>query len=601
MFRIVICCVLVSLILSTTQADEQTPKTRQDLTQKAGQKAGQKAVADAAPASTVLPATTVLYAQWTDVKGLLATVFDHPLRTQIESLPAHQQATASEPYEKFLVGQRMFENLMQMSWREAIETFAEKGIALAFDGSSQAVAVIVTGKDDQSMQLFREKLLTLVSMAKSGKLVKQVQYRGVQANRIDDIRIAVVGNRLLLTNDSQLGKSVLDRMLGDDVPTLSDNDHFRQALAMKQADATAWAFANVETIRDAGVAKHVFDDQINQPVAELLLGGIQSNLQHAPFVCANLIVRTEQLKLQIRSPHQSDWVDEARAYYFGTKGDGRGLAIAAVPETLFTFSTHRDFAEMWLRAGDLFDVRVNDEFAKADATLTTLFAGRDFGEDILGSFEPEVAFVAVRNHFRDDQPRPTIKLPAFGVVMTMKRPQTMTRELRRTFQSMVGFFNVIGAMNGQRQLELGSDAINDHAQLFSSAYVPEEDDRESSDAPIAFNFSPTIGFADDRFVLASTTELARQLTVAKAPQPNRIAANTAARVHADVLQHVLADNREQLIAQNMLEDGNSHDEAQAAIELLLEVVGYLRDASVRLQQTQGQLQLDFSIGIGQSS
>ena len=143
----------------------------------------------------------------------------------------------------------------------------------------------------------------------------------------------------------------------------------------------------------------MFFDQINQPVAELIFGGIQSCLQKTPHATASLAGDLSGLQLVIDMPHQSDWVPEARDYYFGSEGAGRARALPDLPETLFALSTYRNFSEMWLRAGDLFNADVNDGIAQADANLTTLFAGRDFGEDILGSFEPEVGFIAVRQDF----------------------------------------------------------------------------------------------------------------------------------------------------------------------------------------------------------
>jgi hypothetical protein len=266
---------------------------------------------------------------------------------------------------------------------------------------------------------------------------------------------------------------------------------------------------------------------------------------------------------------------------------------------LFTLSTYRNFSEMWLRAGDLFGAEVNDGFAKADANLTTFFAGRDFGEDILGSFENEVGLIATRTDFEGVLPQPTIKVPAFAAVFRLKEPETMTRELRRIFQSLVGFLNVVGAMNGQRQLEMDMEKIGDHIELITSSYVPEEDDRESTEASIAYNFSPSVGFAGERFVVASTKKLARELTLAKQPSQETIDANTHANLNASVLRDVLDDNREQLIAQNMLKDGNSREEAEAIIDLLLQAVGYLQDASIRLGSTSGHLQAEFKIQVQQ--
>ncbi len=126
---------------------------------------------------------------------------------------------------------------------------------------------------------------------------------------------------------------------------------------------------------------------------------------------------------------------------------------------------------MWQRAGDLLSEQNNEELAKADSSLTTLFAGKDFGEDILGAFRPEVQVVVARQEFAQDQPIPAIKLPAFGLVAEMKDAAKMQPELRRIFQSLVGFLNILGAMNGQPQLELDMEK-NAAAQFVTSSYLP---------------------------------------------------------------------------------------------------------------------------------
>ena len=58
---------------------------------------------------------------------------------------------------------------------------------------------------------------------------------------------------------------------------------------------------------------------------------------------------------------------------------------------------------------------------------------------------------------------------------------------------------------------------------------------------------------------------------------------------------MLKDNQEQLIAQNMLEDGNTREEAEGVIGLLLEVVGYIDDASLTLTADQQELALGLKI------
>ena len=167
----------------------------------------------------------------------------------------------------------------------------------------------------------------------------------------------------------------------------------------------------------------------------------------------------------------------------------------------------------------------------------------------------------------------------------------MLSEMRRTFQSLIGFLNIVGSMNGQPQLDLDIEKRADY-QLVTSSYVPEAD-QDSKRLPIHFNFSPTVGFAGNRFVVASTKELARQLSVgdaAAAPVDSQ-ARNTAALADLASLRAVLADNRQQLIAQNMLEEGHTRAESQQEIEALLDLLGFVRDASMWFGRQENTLRL----------
>lgn len=546
----------------------------------------------------LFPPSTVAYAELSNPVELISTVFDHPLREKIESLPPYKMAIQTPPYRQFLRGRTTVEEQLNMPWREALETLLANRVSFALDATTQGAAVVIHGRDAESMKLFHKKLLEFAKLGPNSDNIKEGEYRGIQAYQIQGTHVAVYEDRLLVTNKPELGKQVVDRLM-DGGASLADNSRFQAALVSREPATAGWGFVDVQFLRQANVANAVFEHQIDNPVGELLVGGIQSTLQETPFATASLTASTRQWGLRLGMPYQADWIPEEREYFFGPAGFGRGPSLPRPPETLFTLSTYRNFSEMWLRAGDLFGAEINDGFAQADANLTTLFAGRDFGEDILGSFKSEVGFIAARQDFADVLPRPTIKLPSFAAVFEMKEPETMTRELRRIFQSLIGFLNIVGAMNGQKQLEMDIEKISDSAELITASYVPEEDDRESTDAHIVYNFSPSVGFATERFVVSSSKTLARQLTMAKQPTPVTIEDNTKAALNAHVLRDVLADNREQLIAQNMLEDGNSREEAEAIIDLLLQVVAYFQDASVRLGATGDNLEVELKIQVQQ--
>lgn len=553
------------------------------------------ATADERSALSLLPPTTVVYAEIPDPPTLMSVIFDHPLRQKIEALEPYQQATRTEGYRGFLTGRKFVEIQLGMEWREAIETLTARGIYLGVDAATQGVVVLIQGRDAKSMDHFRTKLLELTKLGKNPDQIREGEYRGLAVYDANKSKFAVVEDWLIITNKPETGKVVLDRLLDGATDELSENHAFRSARKQKPADASAWLFVNLETLRNAGVAQKLFAGQAANPGVELLAGGILSTLQQTSYATITLAASQEDVDLKFAVPHQTDWVPEERQFFFGPDGKGRAPALPETNETLFTLSTYRNVSEMWLRAGDLFSAEINDGLAEADANLTTLFAGKDFGEDILGSLTPEIGFIATRQDFSDILPKPAIKLPQFGLVMNLREPETMTRELRRTFQSMIGFFNVLGAMEGRPQLEMDMVRLDDEAQLITSTYIPEEDDVESTRADIIFNFSPSIGFAAERFVVASTAKLAKELVKARKPVQTDNAVNSRANLKAETLRSVLTDNQEQLIAQNMLEEGNTREESQVAISLLLEVIGFFDEATLQLDAADNELVLDFRV------
>ena len=111
--------------------------------------------------------------------------------------------------------------------------------------------------------------------------------------------------------------------------------------------------------------------------------------------------------------------------------------------------------------------------------------------------------VVARQSFEQDGPQPAIKLPAFAAVFKLNDPEMMRAELGRTFQSLIGFLNVIGAMNGQPQLDLDIDKQGEW-QVVAASYIPEQD-ANLSRLPINFNFSPTLAFTADDVILSSAS------------------------------------------------------------------------------------------------
>ena len=96
-------------------------------------------------------------------------------------------------------------------------------------------------------------------------------------------------------------------------------------------------------------------------------------------------------------------------------------------------------------------------------------------------------------------------------------------------------------------------------------------------------------------MISSSSALARQLVSEASSEESHGNKNTDATLHAAGLQKVLRDNRDQLIAQRMLEDGNSREEATALVDLVLNVVGYFKETSVALEQDENELKATWEV------
>ena len=559
--------------------------------------------ADEPNASQLLPQTTVAYLEIAEPAAIMNTVLDHALSQRVQAMDVYKKAQMSEGFRGFLTGRKFFELQIGADWRPAIEALTAKGIYAGYDGATQGAVLLVHGKDEATMENFRAKILEMTRLS-GGEKGEPVEYRDLLIYRLEKGGVVVVRDWLVVTNKSELWKSVVDRLLDsgeenaslDEAATLAGNTDFLAAQKTRRNDSHAWGFANLNAVREADGAKKVFEGKAENPLAELLIGGIQSTLKQSPYLTADLKVASAGIKLLFSTPWQSDWIPEERAYFFGPDNDGSAPALPEVPGTLMTLSTYRDFSQMWLRAGDLFDEQTNDQLAEADSNLSTVFAGRDFGEEILGSFEPQMGLLVVRQSFENKTPVPAIKLPAFALVMKLRDSETMRPELRRTFQSAVGFFNIVGAQQGNPQLEMDMQK-NGNIDLITSRYLPEKKDKDSTSAPIIFNFSPSVGFMGDRFVLSSTAELAQQLSEAPSLETQQTGVNTSLQLFVPAISESLADNREQLISQNMLQEGHSREEAEAAIGLVFEIVRCFKGAALNLERADQQLSLRLSLEV----
>ncbi len=551
-------------------------------------------------AEQLLPATTAIYLTVPEPDRLVESVWNHSVRQRAMKVKGVEDALKTPQYLQFRAVVSIIEAQVGATWREALKIASSQGIHVALDAETEGLVILIQAADVEA----RDRILNnIVQMARNDAERKGEddpyethEYRGVSAYKADDLIFATVGPWLMLTNNSDLAKLVVDTHQDGSESSLADLELFHDARQSIEASPAAWGMINLELIRDRGGAEQLLRKRTDNILAEMLIGGIQSWLVDSPYVTISLQGRGNEVWLELAALRGRSNDDESRHYYFGPDGNGQAPALLHVNDTLLAVSMYRDLAQMWLRSDDLITDQAVDALNEADSNLTNLFSGKDFGEDILGAMEPGIQLLVARQDFEDRLPQPAVKLPAMALVMRLKDPAEMRPELRRTFQSLIGFLNVVGASNGQPQLDMDMKS-EAGMQVVTTSYLPDREERQSREARINFNFSPSVGFVEDRFILSSTRELVKQLTKLSSEDQPPAQRNTVAKADVTSLERILHDNREQLIAQNMLEKGHDRSDAEGEIDGLLTLLSFFQDAHLQLDKSDDQLSLNLGVQI----
>ena len=545
------------------------------------------AFADDLDVRKLLPDTTAVYLEVRSVESILGHPFVKSLQTsapfkKLMRLPDAKKLNAGLVFFEFAVGDKL---------ETVLKSLTTNGLHLAVDRKSEGAVLLANTESQEWIEEYLQKLAKIARTDAKSKNqpdpILEADYRGVHGYEFQKVMVGNIGSLLIVTNKGELGKSIIDRHLD------STNDHLLNKPIFQQAwnaesqqpnsnDACVKAFVDIDTLRQAGFAEDLLMGKAKDFGAELILGGVLAAMNKTSFALGELFLKEHRIAVDFRIPHDKASTQESRTFFVGPNGGGHAAALVDSSSMMAKVSTYRNLSELWLRAGDLFDEKVNDQLAQADNTLTTLFSGKDFGTDILGAIEPQIELIAAEQQF-DPTLVPAIQLPSFGIVAKLKNPM-MRKDLKRMFQTFIGFINITGAMEGNAQLDLDSETI-DGRQIYTASYIKDADKQYENGLPILFNFSPTLAFDGDLVLFTSTNWLAKKVStdVKLTASEKASADNTSLTVDFAAVKRVFESNRTQLVSQNMLEKGHTKAEAEKEIETLLSFLSLLRTGAGSLR------------------
>jgi hypothetical protein len=547
-------------------------------------------------ASQLLPGSIVAYVEIPRPAELIDSVLDHPLAKEIEAHPDYQKYLQSPQYQQYQEVVKVVEAKLGMPLRTAATTLAAEGIYLGGDLATQGAVLLVKSSDEKCTAKAQE---TFVELARAqaaqegrGDPIKVEKQGDTDVYSLGEVRYATHGRWLIVTNKQLLLSAVLNNF-GDEASSLAQDSQFQVVYKERPTEASLWSYVDFRLIRAAGLLKELAKRKSDNPVAELLAGGVIAAVPDAPYVTGTLNFDGKKLGLALAMPANVPAAAKRREFYFSADGRGNAPPLLAPKQAILSISTYRDFGSMWRNAPDLFNEQVNAGFAEAETGLSTFFSGRNFRDEILGNLQPGMQLVVARQEYKDVTP--ALKLPAGALVVRMKNPEETARIFKITFQSAIGFLNVIGGMNGVDPFDVNAER-SDGLIVVTAEYLPPKDEALRKAAPPQFNVSPTAIFFGDKFILASSKPLALEVleSVRKEPPADK-QVNSAIQADLAVLHQTLADNTESLVTQNLLQKGHDRAAAEKEIKGLLDALGHLKTTSLKLLADEKSLSFTWEV------
>jgi hypothetical protein len=549
------------------------------------------------PASEWMPGGALVAIEISEAGDVLDLALSDEMIDTVNAMPGMQQQKESGGLAQFKAIVGYFEANLGTDWKTATRTLLGGGATMAVY-PDQSILLIVDGTDAELLEKLREFSTTVAKgeAAKKGNVdeIKSGDYRGVTGWTFGPKEAhSVIGSRLIVANNVDRLKTAID-LREDGGNSLADQTEFIAARSAAGPKADGFLMLNM------GVLKQVPDvqkglDNFGNPVGSLLLAGVAESMRAANVVTLALDVEGDTVSLAAVSDGKVD-AEKTSVAFAQTDGSG-ALPNLKVPGFLAGVSVYRDMHGFYSAKDDLFPERTGG-LIFFENMMGIFFSGRDLTDEVLAETGPEIRVLVAQQKYDEKIGTPKTQFPAFAAILRMKDPENFSDVMEEAWQKAIGLVNFTRGQNAEPGLIIDRPLHGDTQFTVARFAAPKVE--EKSDADVRFNFNPALAMPNGYLVLSSTENLARDLIDALKKETAETLAgienvHSFAELDGANLSSILNANREQLVRNNMLEDGNTRDQAETAIDTLLAIVGHLGQTKFEIRNESGATQARFVI------
>jgi hypothetical protein len=547
-----------------------------------------------------LPAGATGYAEITGVGGLLGRLRGSSYLQTLIDTPQFRELTKTPQYQKADAGRKIVEAQLGMDLWKAVEELFGGRLAVAVypkaDGNPAGNGVaLLRGANPAVLAQVRQRVEPFLMLADA----QPEEFSSIPGAKLFSIH----GQAFVAWGDSWLAaastRELLDQALGlmtgngKAQGALADEEAFRAMSAQMGGEHVVRAFANTALLTKAKGSR-LTPEKVDNPVVSMFIGGILELAATSPYIGLALDVGENRFELKSAVAGDSRKLDEAHRVFFSDPAGPGTPDIPQLSSLIGGFTFHLDLANWYKQREKLLDPKVLPAFDQFETGIANLLPGKDVGEDIIPLIGNNITFVAAPQDYSHLDGKPGLKLPGFGMIIELAKPEEGGDLFQLFFQTVSAILNLAAGQQKHEPWVMKSESYKD-VQISYGRYLKKP---VGDQLPVVFNFMPASARVGNKFIISSSVGTCRQLIdqlktpAAGASRPNR---NLNVEIHATALAEILQANREVFQAR-AIQQGSDAKQAEAEFSTALQLVRFFDTIrlSTRVMPEAFQVQLEGS-------
>jgi hypothetical protein len=486
---------------------------------------------------------------------------------------------------------------MGTNWRDGLRGLTGQSITFAVDGSGATLF----SADAQEPKLLQQLHETVRAFA-AGAAEKESHPERVASRSYRDAALwtltpneahAILDNRLLLANRPQLLERVLDLHATPKSPCLASTAAYQAARRAVGADTVASVFLNMQALRKNPKLQQALVGDSN-PLALLLLADVRESLSNATWLAVGVAVKEGQLALKIVTDGQAAAASKSASFATPAGPEEGPLPQLTVPNRIAGVSLYRDLRGFYAAKDDLFPERTSG-LVFFENMMGIFFSGKELTEGVIGQLRPDLRVIVAEQRYDPAAGTPSAQAPVFAAVLRLRHPEEFSEAVEEAWQKALGLANFTRGQNALPGLIL--DRASHAGVKYSFAYYRPPGAKDKGPVDSRYNYRPSLARTGDYIIISSTDALAADLIdavkqeAAMAVKPLS-GGHSFVEVEAPRVRALLAANFEGEVRKNMVEKGNTREQAEADVRGFLTLLDCFERATLTLSRQNGHPQAE---------